>query len=382
MVAVVRTTNGQNPRAYATRLFNRWGIGNRLTNRGVLVFAAMNDRKAEIVLGDGIDSAKDEAIARKIMSQYMIPEFKRGQPSKGIRVAVEQCAKRFFPPGRFAPPVIDVPDVAKSETGDSNTNTEVESRGNDNVDALSLAPAAVNDGAQDLAASRVEAAGFVDAETTEDFGFDEPVEVEAEEPVGNVAFDHNRNANLNRPARERGPMGGRSMLALLLGGTATLGGTGLGYRMLTARNRPRNCEHCRSPMIRLDEVADDAHLDRAERLEERLGSVDYDVWSCTGCSHVVKVRYGAFFTRFGKCPRCDAKTKSSVSRTLSSATTMSTGLREVEESCEHCDYHNVQQHIIPRVTQSDSSGFSSGGGGGMSSGGGGMSSGGGASGSW
>ena len=96
MVAIVPTTNGQNPRQFATKLFNRWNIGHAYSNRGVLVFVAINDRKAEIVLGDGIYGAREETIARSIISDYMMPKFKQRKPSVGTRIAVEECAKQFF----------------------------------------------------------------------------------------------------------------------------------------------------------------------------------------------------------------------------------------------------------------------------------------------
>ena len=45
-------------------------------------------------------------------------------------------------------------------------------------------------------------------------------------------------------------------------------------------------------MVRLTEAEDDTYLDRGEQTEERLGSVDYDVWGCRLCDNVVKLRYG------------------------------------------------------------------------------------------
>ena len=51
-------------------------------------------------------------------------------------------------------------------------------------------------------------------------------------------------------------------------------------------------------MQRLEETADDAHLQPAQQLEEKLGSVDYDVWACSACSFVDTKRYGAWFTRY------------------------------------------------------------------------------------
>ena len=370
MVAVVRTTKGQNARQYATRIFNRWGIGNRFTNRGVLVFAAMNDRKAEIVLGDGIDSPNDEAIAREIMSDFMIPEFKRGKPSKGILAAVEQCATKFFRQG----------DARASTTEPAPAPHRANPPTN-----VTVGPSSSVAVRKPHESSRVEPVFPSEpgvpavAETADDFSFEEE-EVAVEQHVAHGAID--ANALVRPPMQRRRPAGGgRSLLAILLGGTATLGGTGLGYHLLTARRKPRKCERCQQPMVLLDEESDDAHLNQKERLEERIGSVDYDIWSCSACSHVLKVRYGAFFTRYSKCPHCRARTKSSTSRTISHATTYSTGLKEVEETCEHCDFHRVRQHVIPRIqptSSSSASGSSSGGGGG----GGGTSSGGGASGSW
>ncbi len=95
-VAVVPTTGGEVPRTYATRLFNNWGIGNADKDNGVLIFVAINDRKAEIVLGDGIDDEQHESRARDIMSDYMIPVFKRGQPEEAVLVAADETARQLF----------------------------------------------------------------------------------------------------------------------------------------------------------------------------------------------------------------------------------------------------------------------------------------------
>jgi uncharacterized protein len=142
-------------------------------------------------------------------------------------------------------------------------------------------------------------------------------------------------------------------------------------------------------MVLLGEAEDDAHLSPAERVEERLGSVDYDVWSCPSCAHAVKLRYGAFFTSYSRCPKCRAITVSRTTRTLRSATHSGTGLEEITERCEHCSYRHADRRRIPRLasppTSAPGAGSSSGSSGspGSSSGfSGGSSSGGGASGSW
>lgn len=160
------------------------------------------------------------------------------------------------------------------------------------------------------------------------------------------------------------------------------GGAGLFGLFLTGREvlrrRPRSCKKCNVRMHRLAEEVDDKHLQAGEQTEERLGSVDYDVWACAQCGDVLKTRWGALFTSFSRCGGCSWKTMSSTSRTISAATTSSTGLAEVTEDCKHCSHHRTYTRVIPRVQKSSSSSS----GGSSRGGGGGFSSGRGSSGSW
>jgi uncharacterized protein len=48
-VVVLNTLDGADPRAYATALFNEWGLGQAQSNHGILVLVAMQDRAAELI---------------------------------------------------------------------------------------------------------------------------------------------------------------------------------------------------------------------------------------------------------------------------------------------------------------------------------------------
>ena len=54
------------------------------------------------------------------------------------------------------------------------------------------------------------------------------------------------------------------------------------------RKRSRKCPECGHPMPLLDAAAAYAHLDLAERTEQLVGDVGYEVWACPGCGHVEK----------------------------------------------------------------------------------------------
>jgi len=149
------------------------------------------------------------------------------------------------------------------------------------------------------------------------------------------------------------------------------------WRSITSylRYRSRQCPHCHIAMERLNEQADDVYLELGQQKEEKLESVDYDIWKCGHCNYHTLSRYNRFFSRVETCPHCQYKTVKVKRTTLSEPTYTSTGREKINKNCTHCAYRNEQILVLPQRVRS-SSGNSNG------SSSGGSSSGGGASGSW
>jgi uncharacterized protein len=167
------------------------------------------------------------------------------------------------------------------------------------------------------------------------------------------------------------------MLLGLLGLIPISLGSLVGFRKWRRYHR-RRCPACQMPMTRLGESHDDAFIEEGQRAEERIKSVDYDVWRCGGCGHHFTLRYPRWITSYAQCPQCHHRTKTSTERTIVAATTTSSGTAQVVETCAFCTFHREHTKTLPRVQPgSPSSGGSSGGG--SSSFGGGRSGGGGAS---
>jgi uncharacterized protein len=141
------------------------------------------------------------------------------------------------------------------------------------------------------------------------------------------------------------------------------------------RLRPRSCNACQHKMVMLDEQTDDEHIDGGQRLEEYLGSVDYDVWHCAACLRIDIYRYQSFFGSHSTCKNCNYRTLEADTTILESATTSHEGLKRIDYHCQNCNFRDTETRTTPRKNESSSSGSSS-------SFGGGSSSGGGASGSW
>lgn len=157
-------------------------------------------------------------------------------------------------------------------------------------------------------------------------------------------------------------------------------------RLNHLRNDVYDCPHCSKPMHKLDEASEDPYLDKGQIMEEKLESVDYDVWRCDSCNTQTVLNYTNMRSSLADCPSCKHKTfRCDKVVTKKRATTSSEGWGVKEYACAFCKYMHDYQFVIPKVStssSSSSSGSSSSSSSSSSSWGGGSSGGGGASSSW
>ena len=175
---------------------------------------------------------------------------------------------------------------------------------------------------------------------------------------------------------DSGSPGIGTLLIGLLGAIPVGLGSLMGFRKLRRHHR-RRCPACQARMVRLDEAEDDALLGEGQQAEERVASVDYDVWKCEACSHHFTLRYPKWFSGFAECPQCHNRTKSSTETVTEPASTTSSGSASVVQQCAFCSFRREYTKVLPRISSSSSS--SSSGSSSSSSFGGGSSGGGGAS---
>lgn len=79
---------GYSIEGYAGDLFDKWGIGYKDRNYGMLLLVSRDDRKARIELGNDWGRSYDRQ-AKRIMDTLIIPAFKRGDYALGISNGVE-----------------------------------------------------------------------------------------------------------------------------------------------------------------------------------------------------------------------------------------------------------------------------------------------------
>lgn len=91
VVATAPTLNGLDVGLVGDCLGNRWGIGDKDRNDGIIILVAPNERRVRISTGTGIQKMLTDDEAKAVIDQ-MTPFFKAGDYAGGLSLAVDAIA--------------------------------------------------------------------------------------------------------------------------------------------------------------------------------------------------------------------------------------------------------------------------------------------------
>ncbi|MEW6087454.1 MAG: TPM domain-containing protein [bacterium] len=84
-VVTLSTIGDETIEEYAVKLFEKWKIGEKGKDTGVLILLAVKERKVKIEVGYGLEGVIPDGLAGRIIDQAMIPYFKTGDFSSGLK---------------------------------------------------------------------------------------------------------------------------------------------------------------------------------------------------------------------------------------------------------------------------------------------------------
>jgi uncharacterized protein len=87
-VVTLKSLQGYPIEDYGYQLGRKWGIGQKGKDNGILLIVAPNERKVRIEVGRGLEPVMTDAMSSLIIQNAIIPEFRRGNYSAGIRAGV------------------------------------------------------------------------------------------------------------------------------------------------------------------------------------------------------------------------------------------------------------------------------------------------------
>ena len=348
-VVVVADMDGQDIDSYATELFELWGIGKKDRDNGLLVLISRDDRRAAIRTGYGTEGIINDGRAGRVIRQAIAPAMKEDNADLAVLNAIAMI-------GNY----LKDPDAADYLYSDQRNNS-----GSDEEDFMD----------------------FIKA-----YGSLAIIAVFALLIWTTVTYFNSR--KLPDQERYRRMNNLRLIIFMAIPLTLGLGVISFGVWWLLrrhARLHPHPCPNCGTLMHRVDEVHDNDYLTPAQDMEEKINSVDYDVWLCPSCNETDIIPYVNSEANYSVCPNCGARADSLVARrVLRQPTTRTEGLGVNLFRCRNCGNNHEIPYRIAKVIEppimiipggGGRGGFGGGGLGGGSFGGG-MTGGGGASGGW
>lgn len=348
VVVVVDRIEGGDIDSFATELFTRWGIGKEDNDNGVLYIVALGDRRAAIRTGYGSEGVVPDVLAGRIIRSSNL-RFKEGDVDGGVADAVGQLGTLLTTPGATEELMSKYSNDRRRDNGDERSN----------LFGMWLSISAI------IATGMLVWLIVALVETRKDGRYKRYMRLQQMQlPALVVSF-----ATIG--------MGLVAFIPLMI-------------IMRRLRTASRKCPNCSAKMHRLDEKADNAYLTPAQDTEERLNSVDYDVWLCPQCGETDILPYVNHSKSYTQCPRCGARACTMVAdRVISRPTESTEGRGAKVYQCLNCRNTNAIPYTIPKLPPviivpplgGRGGGF---GGGGFSGGsfGGGSTGGGGASGGW
>lgn len=355
VIAVDQIDPTMTPDEFATALFEKWGVGKKDKDNGVVVLISRSDRRAVIRTGYGVEGVLPDIIAGRIIRNVMAPQFREGNYDAGTEAAVNAIS-------------------------DILTNPEL---------AEELKSKYAND-----------SAGIVDDLTAEEFF---SMYLWAAVALASIMFiailwiiyTTRGDDDVQRYRRLDSMKSAAMFIAFLSIGVGLIPYLLLIWKMHRVRRHKRFCPNCHTRMQLIDEEHDNDYLTPAQDTEEKINSIDYDVWHCPSCETTEILPYINRHTNYTDCPRCGARAMSLVDRRTLVAPTVNREGEGVDiYVCRNCGNQNQRRFRIDRKPDPTAAvaagailgslGGSRGGGGGFSGGsfGGGFTGGGGASGGW
>lgn len=92
-VVILKSLQGGQIDDFTNKLFQEWGVGEKGKNNGIMLLVALDDRKARIEVGYGLEPILPDALAGRILREQLFPAFKQQRYAEGLLAAVNRVVE-------------------------------------------------------------------------------------------------------------------------------------------------------------------------------------------------------------------------------------------------------------------------------------------------
>jgi uncharacterized protein len=92
-VLAIPTLDGEDIEGFSIRVAENWKIGKKGFDNGVILVVAVKDRRLRLEVGYGLEGVLPDAIAKQIISDYIVPRFRAQDYAGGIIAGIDAVLK-------------------------------------------------------------------------------------------------------------------------------------------------------------------------------------------------------------------------------------------------------------------------------------------------
>lgn len=323
-VVMLQSIGDHDVKTFATNLFNTWKVGQAETNNGLLILFVMDQRKISFETGYGAETILPDGKCYDIQQEYMVPRFKEGNYGQGMIDGIKVIVDIFM--NRFE----EITPEASNSTTDNTTNYSYKDEYNYDYD---YSYSFRDDSFLNLYLKIilvVLALFFILL------------------LIAVFIKDYFIRYQLLRVFK---------LYIWFIFFPVPFIGIYFWVKHLTEkwRNAPRISAKTGKVMYKLSEEDDNEYLKKGQIAEEKVKSVDYDVWVSGEEGDVLIQAYKRWFSKYNSCPKCKFKTYYKVyDKVITAATYTSSGKGERFYKCTNCGHSKRVTYTIPKKTKTSS----------------------------
>lgn len=323
VVVVVLPSIGDMPiTEFSEKLFTSWGIGKNDKDNGVLVVIVPEQREAWITTGYGMEGILPDITVKKIYDNTIVANMKEGNLDGAVS---------------------DVAAALATVISDPTAADEIRSKNKEVWEQDAPLPIS-----SDVLWSFIGLVVFLL------FIFSWIM----------LIYDSRKLGRMDRYRQALGWHERRKyyvILAILSAGLGIIPFLIANHKYKRSRNKPMSCPSCKGKMHKLNEEEDNNYLNPAQDLEERLNTVDYDVWVCPDCGTIEKYPFRQNQKEYTECPYCHTVARHLVrDHTLVAPTYTRPGIGERIYECKYCNHRDNNRYNIPKKERNDASALAAG----------------------
>jgi uncharacterized protein len=336
-LVILPSIGDQIPKDFAVNLFQKWGIGNKDTDEGLLILFVMDQRRFEFEVGYGLEGTLPDILVRRIAEEFLVPKLKSKETTVGIYNTL-----------------LEIQRILNEDKSLSEEEKEIR-----NQERILEAEEFISDN-EPLVAEGYEwlywllGILYVIISIFLIFMFIGHY-VEKMEADADFAT---RKESLKK--EKWNPYFWLLMIPFLL--PMLIVAFFLFFMRKELEEDLKDCEVCKKHTFeKLSKYKSLSYKKVGEVKEEFMGNAKTNVWLCSSCGHEKKEKIMLKLYKINSCSNCFFYTmQSKYVSTKVSATTTSTGIEVWADTCQYCGDKTTYEKVIPkRPVQTTSSSSSS-----------------------